>query len=108
MEQQVLYTLIVVIVVIVLYLKNRKKRKEYNNKSKTYNLIIQFHDDSYIVIRNHQEFKKIASWSKYGKYSFRGQCSINKEVLEQLIEDTLGISKELFSVISSTGMYIPS
>lgn len=99
--------LIAVCIILGLYFIFRKK--DANSKEMKYDLVIRFNENSYSDIRKMNEFKEIASWTKYGKFGFRGFSKLNKEDLEKYITSTLNMSSGDFTVTKANiGLYLPS
>lgn len=99
--------LMVTVVILSLYFIFGKKTKD--EKRMTYDLVVRFDELNYFDIHEIECFKEIASWTKYGKYGFRGFSKLNKEELEQYIINNLNISKDKFKVIKANpGLYLPS
>lgn len=109
MKYQTLITICAVAIILGIYYLNRKKLKKLQNNVQTYDLIIQFDSSHYIDITKNECFQSLADWSNYGKYGFRGFCTLNQEEIENLIIYNLKLNKENFKVIKgNTGLYIPS
>lgn len=108
MSQQTIITLVFIGLLISLYIINGRKVKEYDESVKRYDLIIKFNESCYRDIRNIKLFSDIASWSKYGDYGFRGMSLLNKEEVEQLLQQQFNINKENYHVICATDLYMPS
>lgn len=109
MKYQTLITICVVLIILGIYFLNREKLKKLSNNAQTFDLIIQFDSSHYIEISKKDCFQQLADWYKYGKYSFRGFCTLNKEELEIFIINNLKLNKENFKVIKGNpSLYIPS
>lgn len=81
---------------------------KYQNNKKRYDLIIKFKSESYIDLRCSDIFKELAEWKNYGILGFRGFSSLNKEEIEKILIDKVGLNPKDFQVISTTRLYVPS
>jgi FtsZ-interacting cell division protein ZipA len=101
--------IIVVIIILFIYWLNRKKINKNKEKMKGFDLIVKFDSIKYEQIKDNPKFYKITSWTKYGKYGFRGFSPMNKDELEIYIIENLNLNKDDFSVIKANpGLYLPS
>lgn len=109
MEKQNVLIIIVVLIILFIYWLNKKKINRNKKMEKSFDLIIKLDPIKFEEIRVNSKFYEITTWTKYGKYSFRGFSPMNEYELENYMIDNFNLNKNDFSIIKANpGLYIPS
>lgn len=93
-----MFGLLIVIFVIGIFFYSFKHAADYSPPGPQFNTVVAFQEDSYTDIRSYELFRTIAKWEKSGQLSFKGNITIPKADLVQLIHAELDIPKDQFNV----------
>lgn len=90
---------LILIAVIGIFVYSFKHAADYSPPEPQFNTVVVFQEDYYADIRSYELFRKVAKWEKSGQLSFKGNITIPKSDLVQLIYTELNIPKDQFKVV---------
>lgn len=90
--------LLIIMTVIAMFIYSFKQSKKYSPATSSFNTVITFDPEFYVDIRFYEVFREITKWEKSGALSFKGNVTLSKEELMELICEELDIPEDKIHV----------
>lgn len=92
--------------VVVIYLIIKQSKEQSKETDFLYDLIVSIKVEPAPNILQHATLNQVAKWEIYGKGVFRGQSTIKKEEMKQLLMKELCLTEEHVIVIDATDNFV--